>query len=51
MVEGGIAHKAGLLEGDVVVRINDSPAIDMTHENAHDELVSAGNEFTVGVIR
>jgi len=38
-------------EGDVVVRINDNPTIDMSHERAHDELVAAGDEFTVGVLR
>jgi hypothetical protein len=40
-----------MLEGDVVVRINDKPAIDMSHENAHDELVAAGDEFIIGVLR
>lgn len=38
-------------EGDVVVRINDKPTIDMTHEDAHDELIAAGNEFVLGVLR
>lgn len=51
VVEGGIAHNAGMLEGDVVVRINDKPTINMTHEDAHDELVAAGNEFILGVLR
>ncbi|CAG9802844.1 unnamed protein product [Chironomus riparius] len=51
VVEGGIAHRAGMLEGDVVVRINDNPTINMSHESAHDELVAAGDEFTVSVLR
>lgn len=51
MVEGGTAHKAGMLEGDVVVRINNQPTMNMTHEGAHDALVAAGHEFVVGVLR
>jgi C-terminal processing protease CtpA/Prc len=51
VVEGGTAEKCGLLEGDVVVRINNSPTISMTHEDAHKELVAAGPEFVLGVLR
>lgn len=51
MVEGGTAERAGLLEGDVVVRINNKPTINMTHEDAHRELVAAGTEFVLGVLR
>lgn len=51
MLEGSTAEKAGLLEGDVVVRINDKPTINMTHEDAHRELVAAGPEFVLGVLR
>lgn len=51
MVEGSTAEKCGLLEGDVVVRINDKPTIAMTHEDAHCELVAAGPEFVLGVLR
>lgn len=51
VVEGGTAQKAGLLEGDVVVRINDKPTISMTHEDAHRELVAAGTQFVLGVLR
>lgn len=39
------------MEGDVVVRINDKPTIHMTHEDAHHELIAAGTEFVLGVLR
>lgn len=51
MVEGSTAEKCGMLEGDVVVRINDKPTINMTHEDAHRELLAAGVEFVLGVLR
>lgn len=51
MVEGSTAEKCGLQEGDVVVRINNSPTINMSHEDAHKELVAAGAEFVLGVLR
>jgi C-terminal processing protease CtpA/Prc len=51
VVEGSTAEKCGMLEGDVVVRINDKPTINMTHEDAHQELVAAGMEFVLGVMR
>lgn len=51
VVGGSTAEKCGLLEGDVVVRINDKPTINMTHEDAHRELLAAGTEFVLGVFR
>lgn len=51
MVEESTAEKCGMLEGDVVVRINDKPTINMTHEDAHRELLAAGPEFVLGVLR
>ncbi|KAG5681342.1 hypothetical protein PVAND_010787 [Polypedilum vanderplanki] len=51
VVDGSIAQNAGMLEGDVVVRINDTPTIEMTHEDAHEALVAAGNDFVLGVLR
>lgn len=51
VVEGSTADKAGMQEGDVVVRINDKPTINMSHEDAHRELVAAGAEFVLGVLR
>lgn len=40
-----------MLEGDVVVRINNEPTMNMSHQDAHDALLAAGHEFTVGVLR
>lgn len=51
VVEGSLAEQCGLHEGDVVVRINNNATIEMTHENAHEELIIAGNEFVLGVLR
>lgn len=51
MVESSIAQASGLREGDVVVRINDDPTIEMTHEDAHMKLAASGNEFVLGVLR
>jgi hypothetical protein len=35
----------------VVVRINDDPTIEMTHEDAHVNLIAAGDSFVLGVLR
>lgn len=37
--------------GDIIVRINDTPASNLSHLEAHNELLSAGNNFMVGVKR
>lgn len=49
MNENSVAENAGLEEGDVVVRINDTPTAGMTHVQAHDLLISAGLNFILGV--
>lgn len=41
----------GLKLGDVVVRINDRPVASLTHGQAHEALMLAGNNFTLGVSR
>ncbi|CAO1388389.1 unnamed protein product [Diamesa serratosioi] len=51
VVENGTADRAGMMEGDVVVRINDLPTINMSHEEAHLALVAAGLNFEMGVLR
>lgn len=51
VVESSIAQASGLQEGDVVVRINDDPTIEMTHEDAHVKLIAAGDSFVLGVLR
>lgn len=51
VVEESTAERCGLQEGDVVVRINNDPTINMTHEDAHQALIAAGSEFVLGVLR
>ncbi|XP_060818619.1 uncharacterized protein LOC132908556 isoform X2 [Bombus pascuorum] len=41
----------GLKVGDVVVRLNDQPISSLTHGQAHEELIRAGNNFVLGVHR
>ncbi|XP_071857885.1 uncharacterized protein isoform X2 [Bombus fervidus] len=41
----------GLKVGDVVVRLNDQPIGSLTHGQAHEELIRAGNNFVLGVQR
>ncbi|XP_008558434.1 uncharacterized protein LOC103578948 [Microplitis demolitor] len=51
VVEGSLAECMGLKLGDVVVRINDRPVASLTHGQAHEALMLAGNNFTLGVSR
>ena len=51
VIESSIAQASGLQEGDVVVRINDDPTIEMSHEDAHMKLLAAGDSFVLGVLR
>ncbi|XP_044266674.1 calponin homology domain-containing protein DDB_G0272472-like isoform X2 [Tribolium madens] len=46
-----IAENGGLRENDIIVRVNDTPTIGITHPDAHDLLVSAGNNLTLAVRR
>lgn len=46
-----LAEKAGMKFGDIVVRINDTPASNLTHLEAHNVLLMAGNNFMLGVKR
>lgn len=41
----------GLKLGDVIVRLNDRPVVSMTHGQAHEAIVLAGNNFTLGISR
>lgn len=50
-MEGSVAEEAGMRVGDVVVRINDIPTIPLSHQEAHEVLTKAGNNFCVGVLR
>lgn len=51
MTEGSIAEECGLRAGDVVVRINYEPTIDVTHLGAQEMIMSCANSFTLGVRR
>ncbi|XP_043257519.1 uncharacterized protein LOC122400228 isoform X1 [Colletes gigas] len=49
--EESLAECMGLKVGDVVVRLNDQPISSLTHGQAHEELMRAGNNFVLGVLR
>ncbi|XP_076685570.1 uncharacterized protein LOC143377773 isoform X2 [Andrena cerasifolii] len=51
VLEGSLAECMGMKVGDVVVRLNDQPIGSLTHGQAHEELVRAGNNFVLGVQR
>ncbi|PBC28590.1 PDZ and LIM domain protein [Apis cerana cerana] len=51
VTEGSLAECMGLKVGDVVVRLNDQPISSLTHGQAHEELMRAGNNFVLGVLR
>ncbi|GJQ86449.1 hypothetical protein Trydic_g10356 [Trypoxylus dichotomus] len=51
VAENSIAENAGMQEGDVVVRLNDIPMTGLTHNEAHDALLAAGNDFKIAVRR
>ncbi|XP_076162668.1 uncharacterized protein LOC143144275 isoform X3 [Ptiloglossa arizonensis] len=51
VLEGSLAECMGLKVGDVVVRLNDQPISSLTHGQAHEELMRAGNNFVLGVLR
>lgn len=51
VTEGSLAECMGLKVGDVVVRLNDQPISNLTHGQAHEALLHAGNNFVLGVQR
>ncbi|XP_026827872.1 uncharacterized protein LOC105275765 [Ooceraea biroi] len=51
VTEGSLAECMGLKVGDVIVRLNDQPISNLTHGQAHEELMHAGNNFVLGVQR
>ncbi|XP_011169573.2 uncharacterized protein LOC105202662 isoform X1 [Solenopsis invicta] len=51
VMEGSLAECMGLKVGDVVVRLNDQSISSLTHGQAHEALVHAGNNFVLGVQR
>ncbi|XP_055714911.1 titin-like isoform X2 [Phlebotomus papatasi] len=51
VTEGSLAATVGMKVGDIVVRINDTPASNLSHLEAHNVLLAAGNNFMLGVLR
>lgn len=51
VTEDSLAEKAGMIEGDIIVRINSTAASKLSHKEAHDILREVGNTFFLGVIR
>ncbi|CAH0557345.1 unnamed protein product [Brassicogethes aeneus] len=49
--EKSLAEQLGLEEGDIIVRINNTPTAGLTHIEAHELLLRAGNEFELGIRR
>ncbi|KAJ8679985.1 hypothetical protein QAD02_015772 [Eretmocerus hayati] len=49
--EGSLAECMGLKVGDVVVKLNDQDVSELTHGQAHEALVLAGNNFVLAVRR
>ncbi|XP_011183650.2 microtubule-associated serine/threonine-protein kinase 2 isoform X2 [Zeugodacus cucurbitae] len=49
--EGSIAEEAGLREGDVIVRINDTATSPLAHDEADKVIRHCGNVFYIGVQR
>ncbi|RLU23838.1 hypothetical protein DMN91_004046 [Ooceraea biroi] len=48
---GSLAHTAGLQAGDIIVRLNGEPISQLTHAQAHNKLVSAGDDVVLSVMR
>nr|XP_012216264.1 PREDICTED: uncharacterized protein LOC105668449 isoform X1 [Linepithema humile]XP_012216266.1 PREDICTED: uncharacterized protein LOC105668449 isoform X1 [Linepithema humile] len=51
VTEGSLAECMGLKIGDVIVRLNDQPISSLTHGQAHEELMHAGNNFILAIQR
>lgn len=51
VTEGSIAEKAGMKIADIILCINDVPAVDLSHIQAHDVIMEAGSDFIISVIR
>lgn len=51
VTEGSIAENAGLMVGDVIVRINDTAATPLTHDETNKIIKKCGNVFYFGVKR
>ncbi|XP_012135393.1 PDZ and LIM domain protein 7 [Megachile rotundata] len=48
---GGLADKAGLQAGDIVIKVNGETIQHLRHSEVLDRINKSGNEFTLTVIR
>lgn len=51
MCEDSVAENVGMKVGDIIVRINDTNASDLTHAEAHDIILLGKCKFTITVQR
>lgn len=51
MNEGSIAEDSGLRVGDIVVRVNYEPTIDLPHSKVQEMIINCANSFVLGVKR
>jgi len=51
VTEGSIADEAGLRVEDIIVRINDTAATPLSHDEAHRLIMNSGSVFYFGVYR
>ncbi|CAG9824980.1 unnamed protein product [Phaedon cochleariae] len=49
--ENSLAEQCGLEVGDLILSINDSPTVGLTHSEVHDFITSSGLNFTLGIRR
>ncbi|XP_066991827.2 PDZ and LIM domain protein Zasp [Anabrus simplex] len=48
---GSLAEGAGMRAGDIFVAINEKPLQNLTHWEAHEVIIQAGNNFVLSVVR
>ena len=51
IIQGGVAHQAGLIIGDRIVSVNMTSVINMDYQNAINAIKKAGKEFSLNIIR
>lgn len=51
MAENSIAERGGLRENDIIVRVNNTPTTCLSHPEAHDLLIAAGNNLILAIRR
>lgn len=48
---GGTAHKAGLIAGDIIMKINGESIQHLTNTEALNKVINLGNQMTFTVVR